>query len=289
MRGVDPVEAQTIVTPPVGSYDEDTGHLAVRVVDRGGQPVDGVQVSIAGPDPQSQFTSSDGCVFFGFLTPGSYTATASATGYVSDQGATSPAQSVAVVSGAIASLLFLYDRAATLNLTLVGKDAGSAAPAAVYVTLFNTSILPSGLLPKAGSGSPRQVTGLFPFSAGYSVWAGRCADADPAFYPGGARPDPATVDPGTTTDETVLMPEITVTVTVAGVPSANRTIAATHASATGCTGGESFTIGTTNSSGQLTFALPYGTWQVKVDNVVRWTGTLSPNDPAGPKPVTVAL
>jgi prepilin-type N-terminal cleavage/methylation domain-containing protein len=120
MTGTEPVDAHTIITPPVGTYDEDTGHVAVRVLDRGAQPVAGVQISLTGAESSSQFTSSDGCVFFAFLTPGAYTATASATGYVSDQGVATPAQPVSVVQGAISSLLFAYDRAATLSLTPTG-------------------------------------------------------------------------------------------------------------------------------------------------------------------------
>ena len=289
MRGVQPIQAQTLITPPQGTYDSNSGHLSVRVLDRDGQPEEGVQVSISGPETASQFTSSDGCVFFAFLTAGAYGVTASKAGYVSDQGVAMPTQSVTVVNGTIASLSFLYDQAATLNLTLVGKDAGAPPPSAVDLTLFNTSILPSGTMVRAGGGATRSITGLVPFSSGYSVWAGRCADADPAFHSGGVRPNPSAVDPGAATSDTVLMPEVRVIVTVGGVPSPDRSIAAVHAPATGCPSGHNFGMGVTNATGELTFALPYGSWQIRVDNVVRWTGTHSPTDPAGPTIVTVAL
>lgn len=287
MSGVEPVQANTIVTPPVGTYDENTGHLGVKVLDRDGQPIGGIPVAIAGPQAQSQSTSSDGCVFFAFLPPGSYTATVSETGYVSDQGVAAPAQGVAVVQGAIASLLFLYDRAATLDLTLLGKDAGHAAPAGVPVVLFNTSILPSGTLLNAGSGSPRVISGLFPYAAGFSVWAGSCADADPAFHDGGARPDPIAVEPGTTTAGPVLMYDVFVTVTVGGLPSSGRTVTAVHAADAGCPAGASYTIGQTDALGEIRFALPYGTWQIQVDGSTVDTPTLAPTDPTGPYVVTV--
>ena len=174
MTGTAPVDSHTIITPPVGTYDEDTGHVAVRVLDRDAQPVGGVQIALSGTESASQFTNSDGCVFFAFLTPGGYTATASAAGFVSDQGVASPVQPVSVVQGAISSLLFAYDRAATLSLTLTGKDSGAPAPADVPLVFFNTSILPTGLLSKPGTGIPRVVDGLFPYASGYSVWAGSC-------------------------------------------------------------------------------------------------------------------
>jgi hypothetical protein len=287
MSGTAPVDAHTIITPPVGTYDEDLGHVAVRVLDRDAQPVGGVQIALSGTESASQFTSSDGCVFFAFLTPGPYTATASAAGYVSDQGVASPAQPVSVVQGAISSLLFAYDRAATLSLTPTGKDAGAPAPANVPLVLFNTSILPTGLINRTGSGIPRSVDGLFPYASGYSIWAGSCADADPAFHLDGTRPDAIAVEPGQTTSGSVLMPEILVEMTVGGLPAPGQAITASHGAASGCPGGESYSVGVTDVDGRLTFALPYGTWTLQAGAKVVWNGTLKPTDPAGPTYVPV--
>ncbi len=283
MRGVEAPQAQTVVTPPVGTYDASSGHLAVSVVDRDGSPESGVSVAIAGPQTSSQTTSSDGCVFFAFLPAGAYTATASASGYVSDQFVGSPSQPVTVTVGAISSLLFLYDRAAAMNLTLVGKDAGAAAPSNVSITLFNTHILPAGLKAFAGSGTPRSIVDLFPYADGYEVWAGTCADADP----GGSTT--LAVQPAATTSGTVSMPEVRVLVTTAGVPTAGLQVDASHAADTGCAAGESFAIGLTDAAGEITFALPYGTWSIKVSGVVSGTATLATSDPPGPQSVVVAL
>lgn len=289
MTGVEPVSSNTIITPPVGSYDATTGHLAVSVVDRDGAPQEGIPVALAGPETASQMTNSDGCVFFAFLTPGSYTATLNETGFVSDQGLATPAQTAAVVTGAIASLLFQYDNAATLSLALSGKGAGSPAPANVPVMVANSHILPSGILPPiAGSGSPRTIGGLFPYSDGYEVWAGRCSDADPLFHVGGAREDPIAVLPGSTTNAIVAMPEVQVTVTSGGIPVSGATVESNHTANAGCPSGEAYTVGTTNAAGQLLFAVPYGTWSIEVNNVVVSTITLAPTDPPGPRTVTVA-
>jgi hypothetical protein len=283
MRGVDPAQAQTVVTPPVGTYDETSGHLAVRVVDRDGSPESGVSVSITGPQTSSQVTSSDGCVFFAFLPAGSYTTTASAAGYVSDQFVATPQQPVTVTVGAISSLLFLYDRAATLDLMLVGKDVGAAPPSAVPVTLFNTAILPAGLKVFAGSGSPRTITDLFPYAAGYEVWAGGCADADP----GGSTP--IAVEPAGTTSATIGMPEVLVQVTSLGLPAEGLQVDASHVADTGCPAGESYGIGTTDAAGEITFAIPYGTWDISVSGSVVQSVTLASTDPPGPTVVVVTL
>jgi prepilin-type N-terminal cleavage/methylation domain-containing protein len=290
MSGVKPVESNTIITPPVGTYDATSGHLAVSVLDRDGAPQEGVPVALAGPESASQITNAEGCVFFAFLTPGSYTATLNKSGWVSDQGVAAPSQNAAIVTGAIASLLFQYDQAASLTLVLSGKGSGSAAPTTVPVMVANSHILPSGILPAfAGSGSPRTITGLFPYADGYEVWTGNCADADPLFHAGGVRDDPIEVTPGGTTTAAVGMPEVLVTVTSAstGLPIAGATISIVHTADAGCTGGVTYTLGTTNAAGQRLFASPYGTWQVRVNGVVKATITLSPTDPAGPLLVAV--
>jgi Tfp pilus assembly protein PilV len=288
MSGTAPVDAHTIITPPVGTYDEDLGHVAVRVLDRDAQPVSGVQIALSGTESASQFTNSDGCVFFAFLTPGPYTATASAAGYVSDQGVASPSQPVSVVQGAISSLLFPYDRAATLSLTPTGKDASAPAPANVPLVLFNTSILPTGLIDRPGTGIPRSVDGLFPYASGYIVWAGSCTDADPAAHVDGTRPDAIAVEPGLTTTGSVLMPEVLLEVTQGGLPAEGVSVVANHAADPGCPAGETYTVGATDAAGQLQFALPYGAWALQIGSTDSWNGTLSPTDPTGPTIVTVA-
>jgi hypothetical protein len=276
MSGVDPVTSNTIVTPPVGTYDETSGHIGVKVVDRDGDPVSGVQVALAGPQSASQTTTEDGCAFFAYLPAGAYTTSVTAAGHVSDQGDPTPSQPASVAVGATTSILFQYDRAATLNLTLVGKDLGAPAPPDVSLTLVNSHILPGGTLVVPGSGSNRVIGNLFPFADGYEAIAGTCADTS-------SGDPPLAVEPGATTTASVLLPEVLVTVVqdlgggsfapVPGIP-----VQATHAADTSCTAGESFTIGVTDENGQLAFALPWGTWDVYV-NGAPTTAVLDPLNP----------
>ena len=142
-----------------------------------------------------------------------------------------------------------------------------------------------------GSGNPRTIGGLFPFSDGYEVWAGSCLDANPEgtnsagvqIYPGATRPGIANITPGGSVSTTLQMAETLVTTqTAGGVLRPGITITATHVAPTfplvesGCPGGEVYTLGATNSSGQLLAALPYGTWAIKAGATAGGNISLSP-------------
>jgi type II secretory pathway pseudopilin PulG len=279
MSGVKPVVSNTVVTPPVGTYDANSGHIAVTVRNAAGQPQSGIPVALAGPGVNaSQLTTADGCAFFAYEPPASYTVTLNKAGDVDGQRNATPSQSATVQIGSIVSLQFQYDVASTLSLTLQGSG-GAPLPASpgVPVALFNTHLLPSGVVAVAGTGASRTIGSLFPYTDGYQPWAGSCSDADPqgvkptggAYYPGATRPAPITVTPGATSTGTVALPAITVaTQTLAGAARANVSVTATHVVPAGvsvdpaCTSGEIYTLGTTNASGLITVALPYGTWRI---------------------------
>ena len=60
---------------------------------------------------------------------------------------------------------------------------------------------------------------------------------------------------------------------VTGTLQSGATVSATHAAGTGCTAGETLTTtATTDASGQLRLALPYGTWTIRAVSGSR-TGT----------------
>ena len=264
MSGVDPVTSNTVVTPPVGTFEEDAGHVAVRVLDRDGVGAAGVGVSLAGPQSDNQFTTADGCAFFAYLPAGPYTVTLNAAGYVSYQGETAPSQIASVAIGGITSVAFDYDQAATLDITMAGKDLGNPAPAALSLVLANTHLLPNGLKTYAGTGASRQITGLFPFADGYGVWAGTCADARPT-------DPPVSTQAGAATAVTLGLPEVLVTVMQDDgsggplVPVVGAIVDASHAPDASCTSGEAFAIGQTDENGQMDFALPYGSWTVSIN------------------------
>ena len=128
IRGVPPVTSSTILSPPVGSYDPNNGHIAVKVLGGTASPLVGVPVTVtASGFNRNLTTTSDGCAFFAFVPPASYTVSLGAVGYVDRQGNLGPSQVTGVTSGAVSSVAFDYDQAATLTLTL-GSTGGGSIP-----------------------------------------------------------------------------------------------------------------------------------------------------------------
>ncbi len=297
-QGVPAASADTVLTPPVGAYSASTGHIAVKVLDSAAAPQDNVLVTLTGPEAHSQPTNSDGCAYFAFLPAGSYTVALNSSGYVDRQGDQHPTQTVGVNVSQVSSTEFDYDQAAALQLTLAGDDAVVAADAPI--TLGNTILVPSGTKTYSGSTNPRTISSLFPAPDGYQVWAGGCADADPegldassnAFYPGAQRDQPLVATPNQTTAATLSMATVRVhVVDGSGTPQANRTILAVHAPDQVCATGESHTLGTTNSNGDITIGLPYGVWQIQEPGhtvIGSWpSATLSPLDTLPRTTITV--
>ncbi len=280
-QGVPPATSSTELTPPIGAYDPNTGHIAVTILDRKAARAAADPVTVTGPGVNKTITtSSDGCAFFDHLPAATYTVSLSTAGFVNGQGTPNPSQSIAVNVGAVSTVQFDYDQAATLSLTLT---ASAGATNALALTLGNTAFLPTGASPPlSGSGLIRTITNLFPWPSGYGVWAGDCADADPegqkpnsggAFWPGATRAPALQATPGATTTGTVTVPSFTVNVTQTGLAHGPDQISAVHQDTAflatgfhdpGCPGGETVILGSTNSGGLLQAALPYGTWTIQV-------------------------
>lgn len=284
-----PVRSQTIMATPNGTYSPYTGHISVKVLDGSAVPVQGQLVNLSGPEIDSQTTASDGCAFFAFLAPGTYTIELSTTGKVDGQGISPATQAAGVTVGQKTSVVFDYDLAASLELSLVGEFGGTA-PSDVAVTVANTHLLPTGTKVVPGTGTPRTVGSLFPYSDGYQVWAGSCADADPEavggggapLYPGATRQPPLAVSPGGTTTGTVDLASANLIVERNAVPQPGLTVTAHHDPDSVCASGSVLTLGTTDAAGVVQAALPYGTWRFEVTGQSpsgSWpTQVLSPTD-----------
>ena len=276
MGGVAPVTSQTLLTPPAGTYDPNDGHILVQAYDRDALPLAGQTVSISGPESASQTTTADGCAFFAYLDPGTYTASIGTTGYVDRQGSQPATQTAGVTASQITRVQFDYDRAATLSVGLVAPS-GAVIPSGIAMTVANSNLTvgyKSFQQSATGSGITRTISPLFPYASGYQVWTGDCADADPAAHTGGSRGAVLESNQGATTSGSAALDAVDVTVrwsTLLGLPVANAAITATHTAGTGCTSGNTLTTTTrTNATGQLRLALPYGTW------TIRATGTAFP-------------
>ena len=270
-----PVEATTTLSPPAGAYSAATGSIGAKVLDASGAPADNVAVSIAGPMSRSQSTTSEGCAFFAFLTPGSYTVSVTAGTGVGDQEVLIPSQSTSVTVGQTASMTFNYDTAATI--TVSGWTGSVATPATgIPIGVANTGLQPfSAYTYAAGSTT---LTPLFPYPSGYTVFAGNCTDNNPEgldttrnrFYnnPGTSATN---VTPGGTTATAVPlydMPIKVVNSVGAVVPGATLTATATtgypapysSVCLNGAASGSAPTLGlvTTDAGGLSTTAVPLG-------------------------------
>jgi len=285
MAGVAPVVSQTELAPPAGSYNPYNGAIAIKFINAGGTADANVVASVtptSGGTATAYTTDTDGCAFFPNLTAGTYSLSATELGYVDDQGnQTVSIPSVTVTPGSVTiEPSHLYDQAARLSPfavvgTVYGTSPAGVAPSGLQVTIANTG-LSNGTKAVLPSGTPAAVPNLFPFGSGYNVWAGDCADANPAgknaggtpYYPGGVLPAAIGVIPGLATSVTLSTPTVAVTVTHGGtaVASAAVTLTATHAAdPNSCISGDSLTLAaTTSATGIVYIALPLGTWSVKV-------------------------
>lgn len=297
MQGTQPVRSDTALTPPVGAYDPNTGHIAVKVRDRLGAPVAGHSVSVTGPGVNRTIVStSDGCALFDHLAVGTYTVTLNTSGYVDRQSDADPQQTAGVLVGAVTAVGFDYDQAAELQLTL-SPAGGGVLPDNVALVLANTIFVPSGVKLYAGTGVSRTIADLFPANDGYEVWTGDCADADPegiaaggAIWPGGQRATAIQTSPGGTSAGTVAMSSVHVTVTHEGSPTPDKTVVAVHGADSGCPGGETVTLGVTDAAGVIVAGLPFGTWTIQVTGeapVSSWPSAVL--DPTGASVVTAEV
>lgn len=312
MEGIAPVRSETLIEPPVADYDPYRGHLAVKVTDRDDAPVSGMTVYLRNADASTPSTNtfdttdSDGCVFFDSLpvisgqTVGNYHVWLNRSGWVdrasglTDTSTQSPRPVVNVVSAQLRKVEFAYDRTARLDVNLAGRFGGTAATG-LPVTIANDNYNNGNGPVVFGTVSALAGTALHPFTSGFSVWAGDCPAADL----GGADRTRLATDPDVTASGTVLMgtTEVTVRRQPTTGPSSPVSGATIVAEPVGCTSRQpSYTVSgaTTDTGGQVTIALPYGQWRLRVDGRNRawftsWpTVTLSPTDGTPPS-VVVAV
>ena len=275
MAGVEPVRSETIIDPPVADYDPYRGHLVVQITDRNGESVSGVTVHVENADPATpatntfETTDADGCAVFDSLgvapgtTVGSYYVWVDEPGYVdrasglSDTSEQDPQPVVNVVSGQMRKVEFAYDRASYLNVTALPGEAGGTLLANLPVTITNDNYN-NGNGPVAFDNAAQLLnTPLHPFTAGFSVWAGRCADADP----GTANRTRMATLPHTTTSGMVTVATAKITVTEQGRGDAVRNAVVRVIDACGTSYNAPVR---TNNAGKVTIAMPYGEWTLQV-------------------------
>jgi prepilin-type N-terminal cleavage/methylation domain-containing protein len=252
----DEVQAQSVITPPVG------GVLVVQVDDQTGAGLSGAQVAASGSDYASGTTDSNGCVVLAGLEEGSYTVTYTDSGYISSTGKASPVTESATLtdtgSGTPSGGNPLYmGIAGMVNAQFTTGESGSSCSGASPCTVsgqeadafswygagssqsmsassgYDPSTTPVGTLPSSGYESlyPFEFTGPS-YTGNYQVWAGKCPQMEP---PTGT--DDASVSPGSTQTLTISEPALDVVVTFGGgrVAPGHVKLTFTSSSGTSCT------------------------------------------------------
>jgi Tfp pilus assembly protein PilV len=249
---IKPIDVESLVAPPSGSFGETQGSLAVQVNDRNGVGLAGVTVSLSGARSYSDTTNEGGCVLRGSLPVGSFTVGISRVGYVDPMGVAAPTKAVSVVGQATTTLTFDYDAAATIVASFDTTADGTTWTPTTGGSF--SSVSPASLRTAYGTGARTTSitsTPLFPAATGYGVYAGNCAGAQPS---GGQT---VSLAPGAVTQVTLHEPSINLRVLDGAVPAAGATVKLTG-TGSGC---GAMPSSTTGADGYIVDrAQPYGTY-----------------------------
>ena len=235
-----PVKLDSLVTPGVRAFDDDQGSLSVRITDRNGDGVHGLQLNLTGGATLSDATNEDGCVLWGYLNEGTgYTLGFSRSpDYVLPNGQQVASLPAAVVGGQTSNVALQYDRGGRLETTFRTKRYDYAPliatePQKVHVTHAGGGGVS---IPYEATGDQATTPLLFPFSSGYTVHADSCTAAEvpvPAPVPDPLTPAAPTavsktVESGLTTATAVVrLPALNLTVTADDQPVAGAQIRVT--------------------------------------------------------------
>lgn len=258
-----PARTSSIITPNVGDLDPDKGQIAVTVLDRDavGAPFRTVRYDAQSPASGfgSQRTTSQGCAYFVNVAPGQYDVSLDDSGYVDLEGNQLSEQTTTVTASTTSPLEFVYDEAASIEVTPIPAGGSAAAPLIAPgqgYTVTNTYLGTDQRKEFPGTGHPRDIEGLFPFDAGYGLYAGLCPAAAPVAN--GAPDTPVVaVDPGDRADADLAMHVVRVLGN-----AGNSVTAFMDDAASSCT--ETLDFGTMPGNGELTVLMPYGTWRMSV-------------------------
>jgi prepilin-type N-terminal cleavage/methylation domain-containing protein len=277
MHGTNPVQSNTVLTPPKGTLNTTMAFVAVKILGAGGTGLNGVPVTLSGPGGSPVVTSAaDGCAVFSLTTMGTYSATIGTAGYVTFDGQAGATKTgITVTAGTLQQVNFSYDQAATLTAAFTTDGVHRLPSPLPGLTYFNQGLVPLGNRAAATAATSTTLGPLWPFSDGYSVWAGTCRQSDPTTT-GHSRPAPVVVLPGASGSVSLTLAPLSVLVTtMADVPLVGYTVFATPADTTGCTTPvATLTLGTTDSSGKVLSSLPGGVWNLSVKDALGAAKTL---------------
>jgi Tfp pilus assembly protein PilV len=211
-----PVTETSLLTPPVGSFDEDTGTAAVKLTDRDGEPWENVNVDLAGSSSLSATTNDVGCAIFAFIAAGDWEASVDGD-LVTWNGESPPESEVTVAAGKTSLTEIQIDDPGSLRANFVTPGGASTMWNAISVA---NAKLPNGYksFQVGAMATSKDATSLFPFHDGYGVFAGTCEANNPALWDSDYFETSGrgfvVLDPGDLLKSVnVLVPELTVKVT----------------------------------------------------------------------------
>jgi Tfp pilus assembly protein PilV len=284
---VAPVTATSLLAPRAGEGDATNGAYVMKVQNVAGSPVTNATVTMNG---RSLVTGAAGCAVFTGLPPGTYNTAYSAPGMITPTGVAAGSYSAVVTKGNTSSKVVLLDRPVTITPVDLRRESDTATPYPTWNfwsvrsgTDYTAKIGPTSSAQAQFTSSPQ----LFPFAAGYQVWAGDCSGENPAAYntafgttfprsgvspaPGGSAA--ATVYLRTAQVKLINIPaRATVRVyfkpdtTVAAMSDCTNVVAPTSPTYTNAS------TTATVASQTLSVDLPYGSWSYCVERVVGTTG-----------------
>jgi type II secretory pathway pseudopilin PulG len=215
-----PVQLDSLLTPPPGSFANTKGDLSVKLLDQLNNPVVGQSVSISGPQSASATTNSEGCAVFGLVEKGTYSINFSRGGWVDPAGVSNVTLSTSVTAGSTNVVSHNYAQAGTIvaSVDTVIPPASTAVNSPAKAVTVSNGGIPTGTLSFAATVANQYsftMNGLYPFPSGYAVWAGGCTSGDPTKY--GKPGVSAAPAPGASVAVTVRQPAIKVS-QATGVP-----------------------------------------------------------------------
>lgn len=251
----DPVRSDTLIAlTPKETLDTTRGILAIEVLDAYGAPQPGAKITLT-PGSVSQLPGIDGCAVFTGVNVGSYTATASVTGYVSGRNDATAAVSLTAVAGSVQRAGLVYAPSTSLDYR-IDNPSGYQIPAGLQIGL-RSSGLGGPTLPPACSGSSTSGcvdTAITDFRnvlpSVYDAWLEPCPTAMGTWQSGSAEAG----KPG----QVAAIPLRGIDLTVTGPSTYTARAVAT------CAAGETPIALNAVGSNRFQTALPAGTWRIEV-------------------------
>ncbi len=273
-----PVQEEGVISASSGSS------MVVQVLDENANPVSNITINVVGTDAntsstnQTLTTDSSGCAVFYGLTVGTYTVSAAGPtgdGYIDTTGNANPSFNETLLAGQTTNVSFEMAQGGSLSTQFEAVAAnGTQTPVSSYGGGSTAWVLQnSALTPPASAQSSSSVSGLFPFTTPYVVYAGSC-NSDSLVT------SPASVPAGGSVSASLLLPALSlVALTSPQTSNTTSTLGGVRFTDSGC--GTSYPLVATNlvnntsttATATESEPLPSGTYGVCAQWLVAHTGT----------------